>query len=768
MNTLISPISSLSQPRVAILTSESNQNEEALRQAVQSAVQNQFPHAIFLSDRKEPGKTGLADRVLNDHGISFYQKMAEKGASLFLSIISAIGLQMLALNASSVKKKLRHFIEEEKPDLIISTAPLINGPLLEAASTDQIPVLILPSDHDSSLYSNHWPAVSSRLSPYCYAPAYSCIEVTNRIHRQVDRMRIQAVGCWETSSEKTFSFKEKMDIREKLHLQEDKKIVLCMLDEPQNPKHSLSCLNHILKNRHTLKPAHYAIFCNHQDSMKSSKELLIETGFFQNENGHFVHPELEMTFSLAEGSSIQEYMTIAYCVWAKAKSPIFNQAIFKNIPILFDDTTKQSSSEQLNNSLIRQYGLGERISTYNEIPVKLQKMLDPDAHDAQLRALGAFQAARPEQFQFAKNIQLITQNLLTEAFAAKKPSLVTVAPSRWKKCLSTAKKILVFVAKLALFPILVLKTICLEWFPHHLVQFGFFSAFIRTHIKQESILKYFFLSKDQLKARRQEMIERGAVPIENVISNNNTFLDAMHIPAQKPNPEKKTVIFILARHYQNCHPKQYEYMLQEGWDVVLFNPSKTNSISMKNDFIALIEKLRANNPQGIKLAVHGYCIGAHAAAAGGAEIAEKQPENPPIAMILDRGFGDSNEAVENYMSIAKLPLFRNKIRAEYNLKAAEKVTKFAGKVLFTSPPSGKDQLMHCNNRNLTKELYDRFPLGNKTWHVLPDTWDEAAKTNKPATHWSPWTKATQDVAIKFLHEYFDEDTKAKPEELHCS
>ena len=767
MTTLNAPISSFSEPRVAILTSQFNHNEEALRLSVQEAIKNQFPNAIFLSDQTGPAKERLADHILQDHGASFYQKATQKGWSFCLSILSAIGIQMLALNSGSVKKRLHHFIEEQKPDLIISTAPLLNGPLLSAASADEIPVLILPSDHDSSLYCNHWPAPSTPLAPYRYAPAYSCIEITNQIHSRIDKQRVQAIGCGGLSAfEKTFSPEEKKEIRAKLHLPEDKKVALVMFDEPQDSAKSLSYLSGILKNQNGVPPAHYAFFYEDQNTMQSAKKMLAEHGFIENENGQFVHPKSDLTFALVDShkKNTHEYMAIAQCVCAKPKSHILNQAILQNLPVLFDMTTKGPSSARLNSHLACQYGLGNQVNTEAEIPTKLQEILNPETQDAYLRSIDAFKAARPAQFQFSRNIQLITKDLLAEASAAKKNSRIPEKSSCWK-CLATIKKIAIFVLKLAIFPILVIKTICLEWFPHHLVQFGFFSAFIRTHLKHESFLKYFFLSKDVLKERRQEMIKNGAVPIENVISCNNTFLDAMRVPARKPNPEKKTVIFILARHYQNCHPRQYEYMLEEGFDVVLFNPSKTNSVSMRDDFIALAEKLRADNPDGIKLAVHGYCIGAHAAAAGGAEIAERQPDAPPIAMILDRGFGDSNEAVENYMSIAKWPLFRNKIRAEYNLKAAEKVAKFAGKVLCLSPPDGQDRLMHGNKRNLTKELYDSFPLGNKTWHTLPDVWDEETKTMKPSTHWSSWTKPTQDAALKFLHECFDEDTKAQTDEL---
>jgi hypothetical protein len=320
--------------------------------------------------------------------------------------------------------------------------------------------------------------------------------------------------------------------------------------------------------------------------------------------------------------------------------------------------------------------------------------------------------------------------------------------------LSTLKKIIILSLKIILFPILAIKKFFLDTFPRAIVQYGFFSAFIRANLAQNALFRHLFKCGPTLEQRRKELLHRGAQPIEELISSTNTFLEAVRIPTTRDNPEKKTVLFILSKHYQNLHPRNYQYMLDEGWDVVFFNPSQTTSKAMGEDVKLLIERLKRDHPQ-TKLALNGYCIGAHVAASVAAELST--PENP-IAVVVDRGFGDANQAVENFIGVAKLPPFKKKIKADYNLASdttAQKIREFSGKALFISPERGKDRLMHCNHQNLTEELHKQFPAERSQYYTLPKTWNDEKKRWISATHWSSWDDRTQMKVKYFLREFFD-------------
>ncbi len=160
--------------------------------------------------------------------------------------------------------------------------------------------------------------------------------------------------------------------------------------------------------------------------------------------------------------------------------------------------------------------------------------------------------------------------------------------------------------------------------------------------------------------------------------------------------------------------------------------------AFEEDLKRLIKRLKEDYPQA-KLAFNSYSIGAHIAPAVAVDI------EPPIALIVDRGFEDGNEMAENLAGCwAKLPFVKRKLLAEYNVKSAEKVANFAGSVLFFSPPLGKDALLHRSKRNLAQEFYDKFPEGKKEYVLLPEN----------STHFSSWDEATQTKAIEFLKKHF--------------
>ena len=742
--------------RVSILASKCG-GHEMVAESVQKAVKEKFPNAIFLEGEKKLGEDYLVDQLwpMGVKGTSIHKKAVEGQWFRGLPIAVRIGLEIMKFKESIIKKTFCDYIDEKKPDIFISVVPIINAPLLKVAAEKKVPVFVIPTDGDNEIYSYNWPPPETPLFSHCYATPYSCIEIASRIHKNVDKIRVDSIGYGvrpEFLQELTPN--EKSSIRNKLKIPEDKKTVLLMLGGSFGSNGNYHYIKNILDHDKTISPAHYEIFCGKQKEMVGKIGLLLANrGYVKNEKGHFEHPDTGATFSVLDfKTNVHEYLFVAHCIISKAGSGTFNEAIVTKVPIVLDDTVGCQPWERLNIDIAEQYDLGVRVSSFKELPKLINQMLDPKVHQEKVQSLTKFKEARPEQFKFAENVQRITSELLKEAQEAKSAPLNPTQPA--STFLSTTQKVGIFILKWVFFPLLLIERILLSWFPYKLVQYGFFAAFVRTSITQSSLYKSLFPQKITLEDRRREMLKKGAIPIEGIISGTNTFLDAIRIPAKKENPNKNTVVFVLSKHYQNLHPENYEYMLEKGWDVVLFNPSESTSTAMSGDLKNLLKRLKSDHPNA-KFAFNSYCIGAHVAAAVAADEEKDCPQDQPIALVIDRGFGDAKIAVENFIGIARQPPFKKMIEKDYNLKTYEKVHDFAGSVLFISPKDGKDALMHRGHRNLTKEFYELFPPKNRTWVTLSDTWDEEKKKLVSATHWSRWDDGTRDKVVDFIEGHFN-------------
>lgn len=755
-----------SQIRVAILTSRCG-GHEMVGNAVRLAVKDMFPKPVILSDTHKKSKEHLADLLwpLGANGADCYKIAVEKQLFRTVPLAAALGRKVMKWRASWMEARLRNYLQKAKPDLVISVVPFINGALVKAAAANPdkpIPVLVIPTDAANEIYGDNWPSPEIPLGPHCYAIPYSCHEIASRIHPLVDKTVVRSIG-YGIRPEYLVDYTEgqKLEFRNEKQIPEGKDPILLMLGGSFGSEANYKYVQAILNQPERLQRqnAHYVVFCARQVEMQDKlKNLLLSKGFVEQHNGQFHHPDTGLSFSiLGFIKDDYKYFAIARGIFSKAGSGTWNQAIAQKIPIFLDKTVGCMPWEELNFDLTDQYNLGKRVSTYDQIPDLIEEMMDPATHQGYVDSIQTFKNDRPGQFRFADNIREIATDLLDQA----KDAAPIAQPPR-PTFLSTIKKIIVFVLKVVLYPLLAIKKFFLETFPQELVQYGFFSAFIRTNLAQNALFRALFKCGPSLEQRRRELLEKGAKPIEELISSTNTFLDAVRIPSAKENPDKKTVVFVLSKHYQNLNPRNYQDMLDEGWDVVLFNPSKTTSKATAEDLKLLIARLKKDHPQ-TKLALSGYCIGAHVAASVGAELST---EENPIAVIVDRGFGDANEAVENFIGLAKLPPFKRRIKSEYNLSSPEttqKIREFTGKALFLSPKAGKDRLMHCNNHNLTAELHEQFPADKSQYYVLPSTWDKEKEKWVAATHWSGWDERTHTKVRNFLREFFEGIPEPKEE-----
>lgn len=746
--------------RVEILKCSGGQGHEMSAQAIELALKARFD----IQCTQEDVGGHIFPCLSKERVFNFHNMCARKGWTRVIFVMSEIGKQLYRFTGSLTENKFREKyqgLEEggELPDLVISVTPLINSSLLKPLQERNIPLLVVSSDLDNSLFSYEWAEKEGGV--YRYAIPYNSLEVAEKVHRAVDRSKIRGVG-YPVRPEflEHYSESDKEKFRTALGIQEESSVVGVMMGG-LGGNVTEGYLDEIVKadERKTLSTKnHFVVFCGRNE------ELFVHLEKKMREKGWSVvsspMPEKEVKFQSTEGTIVSilkntpdvcKYMALARCWVTKTGSSTFNEGLNMATPMLFDGTSFPIAWEALNFEVGETYQFGKTVSKFDDFIPHLNHMLEEANYEKYHTAMVNYLEKRPLQKKFGDNIAHLTLELLketetnTKKAESEKEDLEKTEDSKiitqekgiqiqgdqapsirlFKKALDILIKIAIKVYKICksilLFPVKIIT--------RAIVDGVFFSGFN--------------LSENERKNRRKELIStQNAEPIEGeksplYSSVSKKPLDALYFSSPSSQATGNVVIFVLGKYYQSFSSRNYQHLLRDGADVVLFNPTEKNVGAMKEDLKTLVEELHRRNPDR-KMLLHSYCVGTQAATAVAGEVAEK---GLTIPVIVDRGYLDALSLGKKVTPFARLPYSKRYIRKKCDAQVKDKINKHSGEMLFLTPEQGKDQLMHRRGkkeRNMTRELMELHSGGHEMIEL------------KEGDHWSSWSLDVHKQVRTFL------------------
>ncbi|MBP9842010.1 MAG: hypothetical protein KBC64_06260 [Simkaniaceae bacterium] len=187
------------------------------------------------------------------------------------------------------------------------------------------------------------------------------------------------------------------------------------------------------------------------------------------------------------------------------------------------------------------------------------------------------------------------------------------------------------------------------------------------------------------------------------------------------------MVICLNTTYQDHHPNHYLPFLENGADVVIWNPTEVTPRKYKGDLLKLLRVLKRDHPQA-EIALKTYCANSDPAIGAAADVGF------PVHLIVDRGHGNAYKLARSLTFFAGLRLVRRILRKEYDCRGIEKIERVRGKILFLTPRGG-DQMMDVRQGNLTRDLAAR--IGATPCFI-------------PGDHWSKWGVSAYRQAFTFL------------------
>ena len=290
-------------------------------------------------------------------GEGFYNKVIQSGWIHTSNFVARyIGKPFFKIRTSSFKKRFLKYLENEKPDVLISVIPLINYPAAWAANKCNIPFFIITLDADLELWLLNMEK--------CHNLKFNITvnAKTQRIKKQLKQKRIPESCVLEVGSPLRKNFLEQKDcasIRKEWNIPEDKKVIMLM----RGGTGSVRLVDYVRSLAKINKPIHLLV-CVGRNSKLIPKINRIKT----NEM---------VTFSVIPFTQkIPELMSISDLLITQPSPNVCNEAMHMNLPILIDRAMPSLFWEKATIDWIHMQGNGTVFRSVRRLNKLVESYLD--------------------------------------------------------------------------------------------------------------------------------------------------------------------------------------------------------------------------------------------------------------------------------------------------------------------------------------------------------------------------------------------------------
>lgn len=266
-----------------------------------------------------------------------YNIFVQKHLFFFVNIIYYIGKRYIKVKKKSIQKLFSDFLEKEKPDLIISVIPVINGEILTVAQKRNIPFLVIPTDLDATtfIYGIHNPTYEK----FHITIAFDIPEILNTIKNHVSAHYLSIIGFpLRPDFFKTYDIEA---VKKKYKIPEKKMVILCMLGAIGS-----KTITTFLKQMRTIENPCHLIIC------------LGKSEYLKEKIKNITFPEHISITILGFTQKVAELMAISDLFFTKSGTVSVVEALYMNLPMLIDATSTVLKWEQFNHTLVEKYGFG--------------------------------------------------------------------------------------------------------------------------------------------------------------------------------------------------------------------------------------------------------------------------------------------------------------------------------------------------------------------------------------------------------------------------
>lgn len=280
-------------------------------------------------------------------GQDIYNFLLRHNQKKLTNLLYQIGNIVIQRKRETIQKIFLRYFQQEKPDLIISVIPIINGPISQATQQLAIPYLLVPTDLDITTFITGLNLPASLGTTLCLGFDYPEIKTpinADCIHH--DTIMVTGFPLGPHFFEK----KNIKNIKKQFTIIDLKPVIVVMMGAVG----SCATISYIRALSQIKIPFHL-IACTGRNTTLQKKIRSI------------VLPD-HIGISIIDTShDISDVMAIADLCITKSGSVSFAEVLYMNVPIFLDKTTTPLLWEALNFTFLKQHNLGEVITNFNQV-----------------------------------------------------------------------------------------------------------------------------------------------------------------------------------------------------------------------------------------------------------------------------------------------------------------------------------------------------------------------------------------------------------------
>lgn len=323
--------------------------QEYLKDEYKVEISNVFSHMLRPLDFAQAFSAGKYS------GEDIYNFCMAHKWYTFLNLYYKMGATYYRIFNKKIVTILHEYLDEKKPDLIISVAPLINHIILKVAQERNIPFLLVPTDLDITTFIAG--IKNPHYSKFKIATAYDTQKIENVLAQSsIAPSFIERTGFPIRSD--FFELKEHNSIKISFGIPDDRPVILLLLGAV-----GLKVLVDFADELTKLKtPAHILICIGRQEELSAKINSL-----------HF--PEHISKTIIGFTNRISDLMAVADVFITKSGSVSVSEAIYMNLPMVLDATTSLLRWEAYNHQFIQQNNFGTTINQLENLSALIGNLL---------------------------------------------------------------------------------------------------------------------------------------------------------------------------------------------------------------------------------------------------------------------------------------------------------------------------------------------------------------------------------------------------------
>lgn len=302
----------------------------------------------------------------------------------FYCACGKIGMRWLS---GRMESSLSHFIEEYKPDLLLSVMPFVNGSIYRVAQKLDMPFGIIPCDLDVTNYLNGMPYAD--YPRFLFGLSVDDPLVRSVLKGSVADEQVRIVGFPVRPG-----FLQEHDLstlKAEFEIPDDKPVIMVLMGSAG----SKATLRYAKAFARRVKRPVHLVLCLGRNGQLREKIDAID------------FPEHISVTTLGFTDRIHDYMAVSDLLITKAGPTSIIEAVAIGVPMIIDRTKRVLWWEKMNADFVKHIGCAQELRSFKMLPQMIDELLDPEVQEAMRGACHAYRMpdARQEIMNFVHELE---------------------------------------------------------------------------------------------------------------------------------------------------------------------------------------------------------------------------------------------------------------------------------------------------------------------------------------------------------------------------